>query len=501
MMMRPPRGLFRRPSLQFSAGALRLWCLVLTVSLVSGVVPVRAAYDTFPQKVDSKDARSLERQVASLLRDPSATLSADNKKVLDEFLAGYFFPSLSDYEPDSLGLIGKKREVLFRRYIDAAKSPAIRDYLVELTRKAMSLFCVANYHPAVRYNAVLVLASLDKQPAAQGNAATPPVPLPEASNVLLLLLENEKIKNVTVPSSVRVAALVGLERHARFGLDEQFRERLTKVTSEIMADQEKARDVDLKVHNWMRCLAARVAAQQFTSAPDPAIHEALVKLVNDSKLELVDRCTVARQIARIKYEGVANIDAAPAVLALGKLAVDVVESEAKLAADYQEELLEGQGGALPSGGRGGGFGGGYGGEGGYGGRGGGFGGEGGFGGGYGGEGGYGGGFGGGYGGGYTEPTGPKYERRRLLRCLTSVTRAIKKIEPIANENDKERLASLHALLQSTADVAAEKDALDVEISQDVIQLKSKLAPLVAGWGIPAAAAPDADQAADDAFAT
>jgi hypothetical protein len=75
----------------------------------------------------------------------------------------------------------------------------------------MNAIAKGNYHPAVRYNAALILGQLDAQPGAK--------PLPAGTEAILAFLENDQFNNVPVPTAVQIAALVSLHRHARLGVD------------------------------------------------------------------------------------------------------------------------------------------------------------------------------------------------------------------------------------------------------------------------------------------
>jgi hypothetical protein len=458
-----------------------------------GAAPAAAQYKQLQPKIDVREAKRLIPRIASILRTPSmAAISAEDKQELDSYFLGYLFPAMSQSDPAALSRLSKSREVLFRQFIDAAKSAAVRQYLVETTIKAMGAFSVDNYHPAIRYNAVLVLANLDSEPAAMGLNAKPPVPLPEGTKALLLLLEQERIKEIIVPSSVKVGALVGLERHARFGMSDELKPQVEQACHKVIAQQERPADISGDVHGWMKCLAARVLVNLHSSAADAQTHAALTQLVADDKIALNERCYAARMFGRMKYAADPNLDTPATTLALGELAQDILAFEGKEAEKYEKELLGDPSAAggfgAPMGG--GAFGGGEGmmrSSGGYGGEGGGY-----------GRGGFGGGYGGGFGGGMMEEQGPRYEKRRLLQAILSVTQAANAVKPAANEETQNRLESLRKPLQTVADAASDKDALEVDIVQDVMQLRTEINALVSSW-TPEEEAP-AEESEDDAFA-
>jgi hypothetical protein len=443
-------------------------------------------YKQLDPKVDAREAKRLIPKVATILRNPNvAAVEGEAKQDLDSYFLGYFFPAMSQNDPTALSRLTKGREVLFRQFLDAAKSPAVRQYLIDTTLKAMGALSADNYHPAVRYNAVLVLAALDAQPATTGANAKAPAPLPEGTKALLLLLQQQRVKDVVVPSSVKVGALVGLERHARFGIAQDLQAQVDEACQAVINREAAPDDVSQDVHGWMKCLAVRVLVNLHAAAATPAVHEAMTKLVGSETLGLNDRCYVARQYARMKYGSESQVDMAPAALALGDLAKDVLAAEGKKAEEFEEQLL-GDPSAAPAG-----FGGAMEGgpmrRGGYG--------EGGMGmsrGGYGGE------FGGGGLGGFEEQ-GPRYEKRRLLQALVSIVQAATALKPAADAETQARLNSLAAPLQAVVVSASAKDALEVDVVQDVMKLRGQIAALVDGWS-PEAKPPADKPADDDAFA-
>ena len=196
------------------------------------------------QKINPKYTRktvsSLQRVVSQALRDP-AVYQAEEKK-FDEYFRTYFFPKMTLYQPNDLGSLGKNREVLFKS-LRGTTVEAARQQLTKISLQAGRSFSRGNYHPAVRYNGALIIGLLDQDYA---TAEQPPVPLPQGAVALLELLEQDsftiKQKQVKVLASVKAAALVGLERHARLGIaDEESARRVTKAALAAGAASLKAR--------------------------------------------------------------------------------------------------------------------------------------------------------------------------------------------------------------------------------------------------------------------
>ena len=136
-----------------------------------------------------------------------------------------------------------------------------------------------------------------------------------------------KGKTIKVPASVRVASLVGLQRHARFGITENNAPRVTKACLEIITSKEPREEITRSVHHWMKCMAARVLAHQHGKALPTDIQSALTGLIADNQMGLEDRCCAAEILDHISYAKAAALDGTDAVLTLGKLAQDVLEED------------------------------------------------------------------------------------------------------------------------------------------------------------------------------
>ncbi|TWU30051.1 hypothetical protein [Bythopirellula polymerisocia] len=444
---------------------------------------VEGRYDTLPAKLSAREASRIYPAVNQGLRK-SAGFGADQQAV-DDYLAKYYLPKMTSDLPEDLAELAKNREKFFKNFIGMASNSNSKQHLVDLGFKFSRYAARGNMHPAVRYNAVLMLGDLDQQPPTN---TTPPVPLATATVELLELVEQAEFNDVPVPESVKLGALIGLERHARYGIDPKQKDRLTKAMLAILANREPPEDVEKDVHGWVLTLAAQVLANQYAQDPTQEVQDALTSLISDEEMGLDDRCKVAALLKRVDYSKAAGVDSAATVPALGQLSLDVVSSGAKKARKYQKELLGGGGFAQP-----GGFGGGYGG----GGRGG-YGGEGG----YGGGGGYGGEFGGGrggFGGGTLEDTGPKFERRQLMARLVDIRSGSGSIYKGLQDAEKVQMESLIDEMKPTFAVFEDKDAVEVKVTQAVIDLETRLKTLLATWKLPANDEP-AKEASDDDFA-
>lgn len=440
--MRQRVSLYRR-------AALCGLCVVLVSSL--GVSAFGQRYKTIPMSVEKSEASRMRIAAETAMRG-AAGLGAAEKDV-DTYLKKVYFAQMTQYTDTALAELGPARERIFKQLIPQAGNAATQQYLIDLTFNVARVLARDNYHPAVRYNAVLMLGDLDQQ---LGN---PPVPHAKATAELLELIEQDQFNKIPVPESVKLGALVGLERHTRYGIDPALKDRLTKTMLKVMASPTPA-DVDKDVHDWVRSSAALVLANQYKDGPTKEVQAALTALIADKDMELDDRCVVAGSLGRITYPAGADLDGDATVNALGQLTYDVITEGAKLAEEYQEEALGAVDLSAMQPGRGGGRG--YGGE--YGG----------------GRGGY-----GGYGG--EEELGPRFERRQVFARLYDIAKGATALQAGLGDEGKGRVDALIAALGPAIQVMENNKATEVDVSGEIIALQTALTELLNGWGLKLAA--------------
>ncbi|MCC6492023.1 MAG: hypothetical protein IT424_03270 [Pirellulales bacterium] len=449
---------FGRP---YCRSAAALLAVASAVALAGGASAQQ--YDQIKPRIDIKQFNAASGKVAVILRD-ATTLDAASTKELDDFFVGYLYSSMTSTDPVELGLLQEKRGQLFTRYLNNARSQAARDYVTDVTLKAMSALSKGNYHPAVRYNAVLILGQLEGEPGK---------PLAGATEALLAVLQNDKFKDskgreIEVPTAVKVGALVGLQRHLSRGVDAKYAEPITKAALAVATREKAPEDVSATVYGWVRRQAAQVLAQQFAQGLTPEVNQAFVQIIGSDANDLDDRCGVAELLTPPMYEG-KNLDTQAMAQALGKLAQDVLAVESKEADEYLDEVTA-SGGIMPGGGFGGGYGRGY-------------------------EGG--GGYGRGLEGMSFDPAadlGPKYEKRRMMDRAKAIVAAAQAVSTGSPEELQGRLRQLAAAISAVIDTAA--TATDAAIADAVFKLSTDVTQMVSSW---APAQGPAGDAGDEGF--
>jgi len=405
-------------------------------------------YKDIKPKVNLKQAKALARDSDNALRNPGA-FNAGGKQAIDRYYKDFVFRAMTQQSADRLANLGKLREDLLKR-LRNSPVPAAQTHLTKTVFTAMRAITQGNYHPAVRYNATLILGLLDQKYAVGGTEPQPPVVLPAATAELLKLLEQKEFKGVLVHPSVKVAALEGLQRHVRFGMDPQYQDRVTQVAMAVLAQSPDVLNVNVDVNNWMKCEAARVLAWQFRRGPNQQVHAALTKLIASSKLDLADRCCIAGLLKDIKYDAAPEADVAATLQPLGDLTKAVVAEGAEQARDFETLVLDGNRG--------------------------------------------GGGFGGGGFGGRGAAQGPKLERRELLDRLKSIGQGAKSLSAGLPDAEKQKVENLLELLAPVIEVSQNPKALDLDVTGEVLKLEESIDSIVSSWQ-PAAAAAAATDAA------
>ncbi len=178
--------------------------IAFAVIVLSGALQATAQqYKSLP--VDDK-ARLLGPLAQNCVKDPARYADPADKDRFTEYFKNYYFPAMTRSDPEALAELGRMREDLLSRFLWASQDEKLQKDLTDLAFKAMWPIAISkDYHPAVSYNAVLILGRLDKQYAIN-NAANrrPPIPLEEATKNLIVIV-NSAAEGKAVPPYLLVA--------------------------------------------------------------------------------------------------------------------------------------------------------------------------------------------------------------------------------------------------------------------------------------------------------
>ena len=394
------------------------------------------------------------------------TYASDKQNVLD-FFSKYLIPSMTRYEPAELEKLGSSRYILVNQVLWKTTDATMQADVTALVFPALQKIAAQPYHPAARYNAVLIIGLLDKEYAIdQGANRRPPKPMPEATKFLTVVI-NSAVSGKPVPAALVAGAFIGLERHAKYrdGLPRDAVEGMTAAALKIAASDKPLFDVDRDVYAWIRLKAADVLAQLGSVGTNNQVHDALIKMVGDGRT-IDDRCSTAALFAKIKYDG-AKVDGAATAEKMTGLAVAVSEAELKRAQEFRDQRFAGGAGAFSGGGgerggppmRGGRFDGGEGG-----------------------------------GGFVAEEPVEDYPRRQVIARLGGLKSGLEKLKPVVPADAQKKFDAMIGAIGPAIDAAANKDTVALNVARAEVEMANTIKSVA---GVAAAAAAPADEAGFD----
>jgi hypothetical protein len=227
-----------------------------------------------------------------------------------------------------------------------SKRGQAHDLLVRSVLDFMSELAKEHRPPVVRFNAMLTIAKLNAEDSP--TASQPTIASPDALTVLL-----EAFNDPTQIDAVKVAALLGLVRHAelwqssqqsQIGMgNPQIRGQvITQMRTLATTKAVPKRDVD--GHAWMRALAIEVLANLGDAGPQGEIAKTLADITAEDPGSPMAREAAAKGLGYLNYTGVAEID--QIALSLGAALADVAsracDAELKRYEEAKEKKAKGQ---------------------------------------------------------------------------------------------------------------------------------------------------------------
>ena len=159
------------------------------VPVHSGLVDQGRLYNTINSQVNQVLAgtQSLDAQAPN-------TLALDmqpqtNRQLLVSWYQGYRFAQLT--QPTSVGEISANRISFLEDLNKKCRSQEVHDYLVgDVAFPAMQAIIQGNFHPVVKYNAILIVGALNAEESIAGATRLPPVPYAPSLAVLVQYLQD-----------------------------------------------------------------------------------------------------------------------------------------------------------------------------------------------------------------------------------------------------------------------------------------------------------------------
>jgi hypothetical protein len=317
---------------------LRRADVLLALALFVSVASLARGQQYQADPVD-ENAGKLRPFADQVVRTPGR-FATDRERFM-EFFEKYYFPAMTRYAPQDLGQLGRMRDDLFARFLRASTDENLQRELTALAlKKAWAVAPSSKYHPAVRYNAVLILGMLDDSYAAPGR---PAVPSQEAAKNLVTIV-SFAADGKRVPPFLVVGALVGLQRQALLhdSLKKETADSIAAAVLKLATKDEPLPEVEPKVAEWMRIQAATVLANLGSPGAKGEVLAVLTKMISgatEPKMSLDARVQIAALLKQLNFAG-ATVDGKAMADALLQLSLDVADDEAKESQAFEDLLVQ-----------------------------------------------------------------------------------------------------------------------------------------------------------------
>ncbi|HPZ83655.1 MAG TPA: hypothetical protein PL064_09475, partial [Thermogutta sp.] len=196
-----------------------------------------------------------------------------------------------------------------------------RDLLVQIAFNTLSGYVKNDeLDPAVRVAALLAIGDLNERERPTGGGMQPPVPLASALPFLVSILKDPQQLD-----ALRLAALVGIERHCGAGIaDTNFRDsEVIPLLVQLASDKNVPEGKDPKVHEWLRVRAIDVIAITGQAGPNGQNIQMLLSFVTDDKESPKVRLAAARALGSFDYSQVQGVNLLTIPQGLGKMVLDL----------------------------------------------------------------------------------------------------------------------------------------------------------------------------------
>ena len=273
---------------------------------------------------------------------------APNQEQFDYYFTQYYFPLLTQTQyvksitsKDPLRDLARNRRELLDRYVRKTQVPEVHDHLTQLVHENMVKIVQMEFHPAVRYTAMLIIGDLNQREAQQeGDDYTPAVPLLSALSTMITELENPEHTD-----AVSIAGLIGVLRHVeldrfvpeadRISADQQA--RIFKLAMALASTEQPPEGRSKEAHFWVRRRAIEVLTALDYSEGSQELAVLLDTLISKKEMSLNFRCAAAAAIGRITLSKDFVKDPAAKAAKLGLLAVAACRDEIERLNELKDE--------------------------------------------------------------------------------------------------------------------------------------------------------------------
>lgn len=265
----------------------------------------------------------------------------ENQAAFTGYFTQFMFPQITELDPET-GLpvndLPEIRTRFVRDFMGRADNPQAREALLETTYTYMWGIIRGRFHPVSQYNAMLIVGELNISEARTGGSnPSPPEPLPKALQDMVAELGNPANHD-----ALKVAALVGIQRHARLDGQKPASDRMpaskkvdiVEAVAKIIFEP-KPPNRSQAGHDWMR----RIAIETIGYTHDPGVGnknaKELARILADEDESRDMRLAAAMAYAQMEFDKAPPIKTADIV---GQIAAIMVKSARESVEKLHEEV-------------------------------------------------------------------------------------------------------------------------------------------------------------------
>jgi hypothetical protein len=276
----------------------------------------RAAAGSYTEDMPDKDQENKKGVIGAILISGKFADAAEQAK-FDAYYKTYFLPRWTQLS--NLNNLYKFRTRDLYSNLRNAKGQ-VHDHLNDLVLEYMDKLAKSDkYHPTVRVNAMLTIGDLNSVDSVQ---PTQNVPLAAALPLLLAAVSDA---NQVVP--VKIAALVGINRHVTAGVnDPQIQNQILSTLLKLV-DVADAVDSSDEGHRWMRKQAIEILGLSGNLGDKNQVVLLLSGIVSDAKAAIGMRCAAAEALGKLKYANASGLNPLDLAKPLGQLMRDSCADE------------------------------------------------------------------------------------------------------------------------------------------------------------------------------
>ena len=282
-------------------------------------------------KSDIREAESMAKDIC----DGDVQLGS-NLTDFKDLMNGYVLAEMTHFDADNLGMLGERRDDLFKYYISRATGQARTVLLNDIIWNFCDNVSKGNYHPACRMNAVYIMGRLND---VEGTNNAPPNPSTRAFTKLTEFLNDE-----AAPSYLKVAALVGLKRHAEIAgirRQGQLDANLNSLATQMIAILNQPADSKAPEKQWMKRRAIQILGAMKSRGDSNSIENALRQSIADKQLDIWSRYDAVEAFRDLNYGNDATdmrpVDSSKEIV---QFAADYLKFEAGHIKDVVTEYVE-----------------------------------------------------------------------------------------------------------------------------------------------------------------